>query len=209
MTSTAESEKAIETYLASLRRHLRDLMDEDVRDIVEEIHAHILDKTSADATPETIASTLAALGSPQQLAVRYHTDELVQRGQLNRSPALVLRTILRWATLSLGGMLVFMLSGIGYCIGGIFFVMALLKAFFPRQAGLNIQYDPGNTWSMGFGAGSGPHTGHDPIGLWVIPICLVLGGGILFLTFRFGTWSLRMFSHPRHAVPAGSAEDLA
>ena len=74
MTSTAESEKAIETYLASLRRHLRDLMDEDVRDIVEEIHAHILDKTSADATPETIASTLAALGSPQRLAVRYHTD---------------------------------------------------------------------------------------------------------------------------------------
>jgi HAAS len=208
MTNTSEPEKAIETYLVSLRRHLRDLMDEDVRDIVDEIHAHILDKTSADTTPESIASTLAALGSPQQLAVRYHTDELLQRVQLSRSPALVLRVILRWATLSLGGMLVFMLSGIGYCIGGVLFVMALLKAFFPRQAGLNIQYNPGHTWSMGFGAGSGPHTGHDPIGLWLIPICLVLGGGILFLTFRFGTWSLRLFSRPRSAVSAGSAEDL-
>ena len=212
MTSTAESEKAVETYLASLRRHLRDLMDEDVREIVEEIHAHILDKTSADGTPETIAATLAALGSPQQLAVRYHTDELMQRAHLSRSPALALRLILRWATLSLGGMLVFMLSGIGYCIGGILFVAAMLKAFFPRQAGLNIQYDPPHSWSLGFGAGSGPHTGHDPIGLWLIPICLVLGGGILFFTFRFGTWSLRLFSRPHHAVPveyaAGSAEDL-
>jgi hypothetical protein len=206
MTTTAESEKAIETYLASLRRHLRDLMDEDVRDIVEEIHAHILDKTSANATPETIAATLASLGSPQQLAVRYHTEELVQRAQLSRSPALVMRTILRWATLSLGGMLVFMLSGIGYCIGGMLFGMALLKAFFPRQEHLNIQYEPGHTWSAGFGSGATP--GHDPIGLWLIPICLVLGGGILFLTFRFGTWSLRLFSRPRHAVVGGAAEDL-
>jgi uncharacterized membrane protein len=209
MTSTAESEKAVETYLASLRRHLRDLMDEDVRDIVEEIHAHILDKTSANATPETIAATLASLGSPQQLAVRYHTDELLQRAQLSRSPALVLRTILRWATLSVGGMLVFMLSGIGYCIGGIFFGMALLKAFFPSRAGLNIEYTAGHISSAGFGAGSGPHVGHDPIGLWLIPICLVLGGGILFLTFRFGTWSLRLFSRPRHAVAGAAAEDLS
>lgn len=200
MNLTAESQKSVDTYLATLRRRLSDLKEDDVRDIVEEIRTHILDKTSADPSPGRVDATLAALGSPQQLALRYHTDELVQRARLTRSPALLLRTTLRWAALSLGGMLVFMLSGIGYCVGGIFFVMALLKAFFPRQAGLNITRDA-NTWSAGFGAGSGPHTGHDPIGLWLIPICLVLGSAILILTFQIGIWSLRWFARPRRHTP--------
>lgn len=207
MTSTAESQKAIDDYLTTLRRQLRDLMDEDVREIVEEIHAHILDKTAGDPSPEKIASALGALGSPQQLALRYHTSELLERAQRSRSPHLVMRSIVRWASLGLGGMVVFMLSGIGYCIGGIFFGMALLKAFFPRQAGLNIEFSQGHLTSAGFGAGSGPHTGHDPIGLWLIPICLVLGGGILLLTFRLGLWSLRFFSRPRPVTAAVTVED--
>jgi hypothetical protein len=206
MTYNAGSQKAIDDYLTKLRRQLRDLMDEDVRDIVEEIHAHILDKTSGEPSPEKIASALNALGSPQQLALRYHTDELLQRAQLSRSPALLLRSFVRWASLSLGGMVVFMLSGVGYCIGGVIFVMGLLKLFLPREAGLNITRDA-NSWGAGFGAGSGPHTGHDPIGLWLIPICLTLGGGILFLTFRLGLWTLRFFSRPRRVAMAVTMED--
>lgn len=207
MTYAAASQKAIDDYLGTLRRQLRDLMDEDVRDIVEEIHAHILDKTSGDPSPETIASALSALGSPQQLALRYHTDELIERAQLSRSPKLLLRGLVRGASLGLGGAVVFMLSGIGYCIGGMIFVMGLLKAFFPKQAGLNIDYDPPHTWSAGFGASSALHTGHDPIGLWLIPICLVLGGGILFLTFRFSLGMLRFFSRPRRVPVAVAVED--
>ena len=207
MTFPAESQKSIDAYLAALRRQLRDLMEEDARDIVEEIHVHLIDKTSADPSPQSVAATLDALGSPQQLALRYHTDELMRRARLTRSPELLLRTILRWAALSLGGMVVFMLSGIGYCIGGILIVMALLKAFFPRQAGLNIQYDAHHSFlSAGFGAGSGPATGHDPIGFWLIPICLVLGGGILFITFRLGLWSLHWFTSPR-SRPLNPLED--
>jgi hypothetical protein len=192
MTLDPESQTTVEAYLATLRKQLRDLMDEDVRDIVGEIRVHILDKASGDAPNETVAKTLTALGTPEQLALRYRTNELLQHARLSRSPAM----IARWAALSVGGMLVFMLSGIGYCIGGILVVMALLKAFFPREAGLNITHD-GQSWGAGFGAGSGPHTGHDPIGLWLIPICLVLGGGILFVTFRFGTWCLSRFGRPR------------
>jgi hypothetical protein len=207
MNLNATSQKTVDDYLATLRRQLRDLMDEDVRDIVAEIHAHILDKTSGDPSPETIASALSALGSPQQLALRYHTDELIQRARRSGSPQLIYRGILRWASLSLGGMVVFMLSGIGYCIGGVIFGMGLLKAFFPRQAGLNIEYTQGHLSSAGFGAGSGPHTGHDPIGLWLIPICLVFGTGILFLTFRLGIWTLRFFSRPRRMPAALTVED--
>lgn len=202
----ADPQKSTEAYLATLRRQLRDLMDDDVRDIVEEIHAHILDRTAGDRSPEKVVATLAALGSPEQLALRYHTDELVRRAQLSRSPALLYRSILRWAGLGFSGMAVFMLSGIGYCIGGVIFVMGLLKLFLPDKAGLNITHDA-HSWGAGFGAGSGPHTGHDPIGLWLIPICFVLGTGILFLTFRLGLWSLRFFARPRrHAVPVAVEE---
>jgi hypothetical protein len=207
MTLTTESQKTIEAYLATLRKELRELMDEDARDIVEEIRAHILDKTSGDDSAQAVDATLAALGTPRQLAVRYRTDELLQRAQLSRSPAMVLRSILRWATLSFVGLLVFVLSGIGYCVGGILVVIGLLKAFLPHKAGLNIDYDPGHSFSAGFGAGSGPHTGHDPIGLWLIPICLVLGGGILLLTFRFGSWSLRKFWRPRRVASTLAVEE--
>ena len=86
MTLSAESQKSIDSYLAALRKQLRELMDEDARDIVEEIHAHILDKTSSDPSPDSIQATLTALGSPEKLALRYRTDELLQRAQLSRSP---------------------------------------------------------------------------------------------------------------------------
>ena len=140
MTLTAESQKTIDAYLATLRNQLRELMDEDARDIVEEIRAHIRDKTSGDASPQSIDATLAALGTPQQLAVRYRTDELLQRAQLSRSPAIVLRSILRWATLSFVGLLVFVLSGVGYCVGGILVVIGIFAAVIGLEATRRLWY---------------------------------------------------------------------
>ena len=126
MTLPAASQKAIDAYLAALRKQLRELLDEDSRDIVDEIRAHILDKTSAEAEPEDVAATLAALGTPQELAGRYRTDELLARARLSRSPTLVLRRILRWVMLTLIGLIVFLVSGLGYCVGGVLVVIALL-----------------------------------------------------------------------------------
>jgi hypothetical protein len=198
MNLSIESQKSIDAYLAALRKQLRDLAEDDARDIVEEIRAHVLDKTSAGSDPEAVAATLAGLGAPAELAASYRTDELLTRAQLNHSPARVLRDVLRLITLSATGLIAFVVSGVGYCVGGMLVVIALLKAFFPRQAGLNIQYDPGRQFlSAGFGAGSGPHAGNDPVGLWLIPICLALGGAILFFTFRFGTWIMRIFRRSR------------
>jgi hypothetical protein len=197
MTLPDASQKAIDDYLAALRRQLRDLMEEDMNDIVEEIRAHILDKTTAGADTSEVEQTLAALGAPAELAERYRTDELLKRAQLSPSPARTLRKILRAAMLTITALIVFVVSGLGYCVGGVLVVIGLLKAFFPRQAGLNIDYVPNHSFSAGFGAGS-PHTAdHDPIGLWLIPICLLLGAGILFLTFRLGTWTMHKFRHRR------------
>ena len=94
MTVSAESQKTVDAYLAALRKQLRELMDEDANDIVEEIRAHILDKTTIAEGVEGVSSTLAALGTPEELASRYRTDELLKRAQMTRSPLVSLRSLL-------------------------------------------------------------------------------------------------------------------
>jgi len=107
MTLSIESRKSVDAYLAALRRQLRDLLDEDVKDIVEEIRMHILDKTAEDCSPGAVAAALAALGNPEELAARYRTEELLQRAKLSRTPAYMLHSLLHWALLSLLGRAVY------------------------------------------------------------------------------------------------------
>ncbi len=101
MSLSEASQKAIDDYIASLRRQLRDLMEEDMNDIVEEIRAHILDKTSAGADPGQVEQTLAALGPPAALAARYRTEEMMRRAVTHRSRAQKARIALRTAGVTL------------------------------------------------------------------------------------------------------------
>jgi hypothetical protein len=194
MTLSVESQKTIDAYLAALRRHLRELLDEDVKDIVEEIRAHILDKTSGGDAEEEVASTLAALGTPEELAGRYRTEELLKRARNARSPGFLWRSMLRWAALSVLGVAVFFFSAIGYCLGGLLFILGVLKLTNPHRTGVYGVFNEHNT-SLSFQSG-GPNE-HDLLGWWLVPIGLIVGGGLLFLTFRFGIWSIRKFWRPR------------
>ncbi len=202
MTITVESQKTIEAYLTALRKQLRGPVNEDIEDIVEEIRAHILDKTSGSGPTDTVAATLASLGSPEELASRYRTDDLLQRAQVTRSPFVSLRSLFRWATLSFAGLVVFLVSVIGYSLGGGLVIVAVLKLLWPRATGFWMEFYPDGSpksASGGFGSGyiSQPPPGHEILGWWLVPIGLVLGAALLFLTFRFGTWSIRKFWRPR------------
>ena len=196
MTLSDASQKAIDDYLAALRRQLRDLMEEDMNDIVEEIRAHILDKTTAGADPHRLSKRWR-LWALRRRWLNATEQMNCSAPQLSPSPMQVLHRILRAALVSVTALIVFVVSGLGYCVGGVLVVIGLLKAFFPRQAGLNIDYVPNHSFSAGFGAGSPHNADHDPIGLWLIPISLLLGAGILFLTFRLGTWTMRKFRRSR------------
>jgi hypothetical protein len=195
MTPTAESQKTIDAYLAALRKQLRDLMDEDVKDIVEEIRTHILDKTSGDDPADSVPCTLAALGTPEELASRYRTEELLKRARMARSPGYLVRSLLRWAALSIAGIIVFLISVIGYCLGGGLFILGALKLISPHKTGIWGVFTSHN-WSLAFQSG-GQNGGKDLLGWWLVPIGLILGGALLFLTFRFGLWSIRKFWRPR------------
>ena len=101
-----EAQQRIDAYLGRLRQRLRGLHDEDVREIVEELRSHIRDKAgSPPGGPMTAAEVdraLAALGSPEELASQYLTDDLLARAEVSRSPLRILESLFRLGQLKRG-----------------------------------------------------------------------------------------------------------
>src|SRR5271155_5480136 len=95
-----EAQQRIEAYLGRLRRRLRGMNDEDVREIVEELRSHIIDRATAngEVTAGGVDAALAKLGSPEDLAVEYMTDALLARAEVSRSPLRILASLFRWGS---------------------------------------------------------------------------------------------------------------
>ena len=195
VTNNPQSQRTIDSYLTALRSQLWELTPEDSNDIVEEIRMHILDKTLEDADPQAVAATTAALGTPAELAIRYCTKEMLERGRAAHTPAYIARSARNWALLTLGGLLVFSLSVIGYGLGGFLFMLGILKLLHPGSTGIYgtwTDHDRSFRWQSG-----GPNTPDELLGWWLLPIGLIVGGALLLLTFKLGTWSIRKFWRPR------------
>jgi len=82
MTIPDHAKQKIEAYLAKLRAQLRGFNDQQVAEIVAELRSHTIDKLaiSGDAvTPTQVDTILAALGTPEELANQYITDNLLAR----------------------------------------------------------------------------------------------------------------------------------
>lgn len=192
MTVSAESKERIDDYLKALRSCLRDLNDDDAREIVEEIRSHLLDEARDD--PAAVAFTIAALGTPEEHASRYLADDLLSRAQVSRSPWLMLHSFFRWATLSFAGFWILLFSLVGYFLAAAFSLCALLKPIHPETAGLWLLADgPDHSVSLRLGFGSIPPGGRELLGWWIVPLGLVVATGLALLTFRSGLWSIRNF----------------
>jgi Protein of unknown function (DUF1700) len=201
-----DAQQKIETYLARLRGRLRGVNEQDVREIVEELRSHILDKASLggeEVTAGGVGATLAALGSPEELASEYMTDNLLARAEVSRSPVRILESLFRWASLSIAGFFAFLASIVGYLLGVSFILCAVLKPVHPQTAGLWIL--PGSTddflISLRLGFGSAPPGGRDALGWWIVPIGLVVGFGLVMLTTRLGLWCVRQYRKSRVLLP--------
>ncbi|HVO82355.1 MAG TPA: hypothetical protein VMT28_16615 [Terriglobales bacterium] len=200
MTVPTDAQQQIDAYLEALRKGLRELSDPEARDIVEEIRSHILDKAAmaGEITNARVTATLSSLGSPQELARQYTTDDLLNRAQRARSPLLILRSLFRWASLSFGGFWVLLFSLVGYFLAGAFSLCALLKPLHPQTAGLWHLPD-GDTYSLRLGFGPVPAGGREMLGWWIVPLGLIGGSGLALLTFHFGVWSIRQLWKPYRA----------
>ena len=116
---TSEAQQRLEEYLGRLRERLRGLHADDIREIVEELRSHILDKAAAGGqlTAAGVAAALTALGSPEKLAGEYVTDSLLAQAEISRTPWRIFDALFRWASLSLAGFLVLMDSSWGISSG--------------------------------------------------------------------------------------------
>jgi len=198
MTITASSQQKIDAYLSTLRRQLRGMNAEEVRDIVEEIRSHILDK-AALATEENasgaIDAALATLGSPEELASQYITDNLLARAEASRSPVRILKSLFRWGSLSVAGFFVLLGSLVGYFFGVVFMLVAVAKLFHPHTAGLWALPTDNGDFALSFRLGFGgvPAGGRDLLGWWVVPIGWFGGGVLVMLTTHIAVWFVQQY----------------
>lgn len=200
MTIPDSSQRRIDAYLDRLRRCLRDMREEDAREIVAELRSHILDKAAegGSVTPASVDSALAALGSPETLAGEYLTDDLLARAQATRSPLLVLYSLFRWASLSIAGVFILIGSAVGYLVGLCLAWAAILKPIHPQTAGLwVIPHGSDYELSLHMGFAGVPAGGHEILGWWIIPLGLVVGVGLFFVTLQLDLWSIGRFRRSR------------
>jgi hypothetical protein len=210
MTTAGNAQQRIDAYLGRLRARLRGMKDEDIREIVEELRSHIMDKAAAsgEATGEItsagVDAALAALGSPEQLASQYLTDNLLARAEVSRSPVQILRSLFRWASLSVAGLCVLLGCIAGYFFGAVFVLVALFKPIHPHAAGLWTFPNGTGDFELSFrlGFGSVPAGGTDLLGWWTIPIGMVAGCGLVMLTTHTAVWFIRQYRRSR-ILPEG------
>jgi hypothetical protein len=201
MTITGDAQQRIEAYLGRLRGRLRGINQEEVREIVEELRSHIMDKAAAsgEVTSAAVDAALAALGSAEELASQYLTDNLLARAEVSRSPLQILRSLFRWASLSVAGFFVLLGSLFGYFFGVVFILVAVLKPFHPHAAGLwllpNSTGDSEISFRMGFA--TAPAGAKDILGWWIIPIGWMAGGGLVMLTTQVAVWCVRQYRRSR------------
>jgi Protein of unknown function (DUF1700) len=197
MTKPGDAQQRIEAYLGRLRQRLRGVKDEEVREIVEELRSHIMDKIAAngEVTAAGVDAALAALGSPEELASQYITDNLLARAEVSRSPLQILKSLFRWASLSVAGFFVLLGSIMGYFFGVVLVLVAVAKLFHPRTAGLWTYPDSTGNLELSFrlGFGSAPVRGNDMLGWWIIPIGWLVGCGLVMLTTHIAVWFVRKY----------------
>jgi HAAS domain-containing protein len=190
--ASGEGQERIEAYLRRLRQRLRGMNGDDAREIVAELRSHVVEKAtvSGQLTPAAVDAALAALGSPEALAAEYLTDDLLARAEASRSPLRVLEGMFRWASLSVTGFFALLVSIVGYSLGAILMLGALLKPFHPQTAGLwAFRNSAGDLlYSLHLGFGSPPADGREVLGWWLIPIGLSLGGGLIISTTHLALW---------------------
>jgi hypothetical protein len=203
---TGEAQRKIDAYIARLRKHLRGIDEQELREILEELRGHILEKSSVSGEQPTAVAvdrTLTSLGTPELLAGEYLTDNLLAQAEVSRSPLRLLQILFRWASLSAAGFFVFLGSIVGYFFGAALILCALLKPLHPQTSGLwKIPAGPeGSAISLRLGFGSPPSGASDLLGWWIIPIGLVVGCALVMLTTRLGLDCARHFRRSRKFPP--------
>jgi uncharacterized membrane protein len=181
-------EARIRGYLFVLGRSLRAFLPAEVaKDALREIESHIRERLEPlEPQPderEAVERVLAELGSPLRVAQAYAAEITVDEALATGRVGALSRALWHLATTTVVGFAATLLLLMGYVSGVSFLLIAVLKPVFPNNVGLFVV----NGVPQSFGAMfPGPRGAEIWGGYWVIPICIVIGAGILALTHRGG-----------------------
>jgi hypothetical protein len=198
-------EAHLDVYLDQVRRLLRGFSPAEVAEILAELRSHVLDRVEGELTPAKVEAAIEALGSPRDIARANMAERAHAEMEADRSLLAVPRAVGRLATVSIYGFFAFLVSVTGYGLGAAFLLTALAKPFAPSRVGLWRSGGPDDlTFSMGM-VEHAPHA-QELLGWWIVPVGLVVGALALWLTWRFGVFSVRLMagrSRRRSAPPSG------
>jgi hypothetical protein len=133
----ARGVRLLESYLAELSRGLGNLPEAEIREITSELREHVLESTAAGEDPDVgaVAAVQERLGPAPELASQFETESLLVRAEHTRSPLVLVRGLVRIATVSAAGFLALLGLALGYGVAGSFLLAAVRKRWRPTAWG--------------------------------------------------------------------------
>ena len=204
MTLSESGQSRVNGYLFVFERSLLTFLPTEIaRDAVREIDSHLRDRIAAAAgAPDertALEKILSDLGPPQRVAQAYSVERVVEEAVVTGKVFAIVRAVWHVAMSGVLGFFAAFSLFCGYLIGAVFIIFAMMKPIFPENIGFWVNDDsPLAGFDLAWRAGVGPGVRHEHLagGYWVIPICLIAGFGLLFLTHRgarkfLGWWRRR------------------
>ena len=193
MTLSETGESRVRGYLFLLERSLRASVSRTLaQDAVREVDSHIRERVAESSgmpnEREALEGILTRLGSPSTVARAYSLELIMEEAAIGGRVTAVFRSLFHGAGIGVVEFLTALLLFTGYASGWAFISIAILKPIFPNNVGLWVH----EGFSLG-GEFPAPE-GVMPLGgYWIIPICLLVGLGVLVVTHRFARrWIARM-----------------
>jgi hypothetical protein len=192
VTLSETGQSRVNGYLFVLERSLVAVLPRDVaRDAVREIDSHLRDRiAAAAATTDERASLekiLSELGPPQRVAQAYSVERTFDEAVVTGTLFAIVRAVSHVAMSGMSGFFAALGVFVGYAIGAAFTVLGIMKPIFPDNIGFWVNDEgPLYGFDLSWRMGVGPGVRHEHLagGYWVVPICLIIGFGLLFFTHR-------------------------
>jgi hypothetical protein len=204
-------------YLVRLEKAFRHVAPAERDELVEEVRSHVLERMEAAprVTEQVVNDILRALGDPKELASQHKTEAMLRRAVGSRSPWVLLRSTMRWATTGTAGLIALLVVTTGYGSAAVCYLSVFLKPLFPARVGLWLR--PEHTLTLGYWDGrfSGtevygisvrppfsfvlgtlsPTEGpvRELLGPWMYPVGLLCGGLFVIATTLLTRWFIRRF----------------
>lgn len=169
----------IHAYLKSLSKYLSRLHKSDAEEVIREIESHIydaLDLQQESGQSSDLASILEGFGEPRQLAAQY--VEHILQGAPPPSGFKAIQKVKKGVTHGV----YYSMFLFGYGIALALVLTGLGKLFFPESIGVWAATH-GNSIIITFAESTYPES-EEILGFWLIPLAVITGLGIGWLTRR-------------------------